>query len=87
MAWKEVSRDEFTTFVASYGTLLELSRAGTMGKMVTIVDQANENTPIARSDGARFWLHSDDEPADVATREEMIRNDAFGDIANMGKPR
>lgn len=71
MAWKEVTRDEFTSFLASYP--MPVKRTGTtLVDIVTFEDVASEH------DG-KFWLASDDEG-----RESMTRSDAFGDLGSLG---
>ena len=101
MAWKEVSRDEFTTFLASYGAPLERDvytiaeppvvqyNDFGLGKWPdSVVAQTRPEQPAYPEHGfpampAKFWLRSD-EDADPR-REEMIRNDAFGDVSGMGR--
>lgn len=82
MAWKEVPRGEFELFLASYPEPLEeLPDAG--GRTLSAVGL--DGVQVARSDGAKFYLWTDEPPADQEAREAMIRSGAFGDVAGMGR--
>lgn len=79
MAWKKVGDEEFVKFLASYP----------MPLVITKVFEDGAGQPVARAteDSFSLWVADDEQAPDGGVREEMIRNDAFGDIANMGKPR
>ena len=82
MSWKEVPHGEFVAFLASYGAPLD--RREYREGWTTLVD-GGLDAEVARSDGARFYLWTDDPPADQDAREAMIRSDAFGDVSGMGR--
>lgn len=82
MAWKEVPRGEFELFLASYGEpLVKVPDA----EGTTMCDPSLDPSGVARTDGAKFFLWTDEPPDDLEAREAMIRSGAFGDVSGMGR--